>query len=189
LCLTHLSENTNITRKGGIATPLIVHWPAGIKARGELRTQVGNVIDIMPTIVEITKANYPADYKGKKIHHQAGMSLVPAFFNRPVKREAIFWEHEMNRAVRTDRWKLVSAGKLMDGGYGLWKNYKQGSWELYDMHNDPAESIDLSGQHPDIADSLKNMWNDWARSVNVYPTPWKEIKQPVQPIYVDPILK
>jgi arylsulfatase A-like enzyme len=186
---TPFRKYKHYTHEGGIATPLIVHWPAGIKARGELRTQVGNVIDIMPTVIELSNAKYPAEYKGVKIHAEAGVSLVPAFANKSIKREAIFWEHEMNRAVRTDKWKLVSSGTLMDGGYGLWKNYQKGPWELYDMQNDPAESRDVSAQHPEILKRMKNMWDDWAKSAWVYPTPWQEIKQPVQPLYVDPILK
>jgi arylsulfatase A-like enzyme len=177
------------THEGGIATPLIVHWPAGIKAKGEIRTQFGNVIDLMPTIIELAKAKYPVDYNGIKIKPTSGISLVPAFSNKILKREAIFWEHEMNRAVRTAKWKLVSTGNVMDGGYGLWKNYQKGNWELYDMINDPAELRDLSAQYPDIAKKMEDMWEDWAKAIGVYPTPWQEFKQSVQPLYVDPILK
>jgi len=57
------------------------------------------------------------------------------------------------------------------------------------MQHDPAESIDVSAQYPDITKNMKNLWEDWAKTVGVYPTPWQELKQPVQPLYVDPILK
>ena len=177
------------THEGGIATPLIVHWPAVIKSKGQLRKQTGNVIDIMPTIIELAKTKYPAEYKGVKINSVAGISLVPAFSNRELNREAIFWEHEMNRAVRTKKWKLVSSGKLMDGGYGLWKYYQKGPWELYDMEKDPAESKDLSAQHPEILEKMAKMWDNWANKVPVYPTPWQELKKTAFSQYVDPILK
>ena len=122
--------------EGGIATPLIIHWPSVIKSTGELRDQVGNVIDIMPTLLELAGAEYPQSFNGHKITSLAGISLVPAFKNQPLSRKFLFWEHEMNRAVRMGNWKLVSSGKLMDGGYGLWKSYQNGKWELYDLASD-----------------------------------------------------
>ncbi len=85
----------------------------------------------MPTLADLAGATYPKTYNGQPITPVAGVSLVPSFSNQPLNRTAIFWEHEMNRAVRMARWKLVSTGDLMDGGYGRWKYYRNGPWELY----------------------------------------------------------
>lgn len=172
--------------EGGIAAPLIVHWPAGITSPGEYRDQIGNVIDIMPTLVELTGANYPITFNGQSITPAAGVSLVPSFVNHPMNCDAICWEHEMNRAVRSGKWKLVSAGGMIDGGYGKWKYYINGPWELYDMENDPTELNDLSAKYPDQAARLLQIWQSWAKKVSVYPTPWKT-QERVQMRYIDPL--
>lgn len=171
--------------EGGIATPLIIHWPSGIESAGELRDQVGNVIDIMPTLLELAGAEYPQFYDGHRTTSLAGISLVPALKNQMLKRRILFWEHEMNRAVRMGNWKLVSTGRLMDGGYGLWKTYQNGVWELYDLASDRSELKDLSGQYPDIVSMMSAYWEEWAKEARVLPAPWKEAKQPVRSVYVD----
>jgi arylsulfatase len=171
--------------EGGIAAPLIVHWPAGIAGSGEYRDQVGNVIDIMPTLVELAGAKYPGTFNGQSITPEAGVSLVPSFANHALQRDAICWEHEMNRAVRSGKWKLVSPGGMMDGGYGKWKYYINGPWELYDMENDPTELTDLSAKFPDQVARLRQIWENWAKEVPVHPTPWKK-RERVQMHYIDP---
>lgn len=171
--------------EGGIATPLIIHWPSGIESAGELRDQTGNVIDIMPTLLELAGAEYPQFYDGHRTTSLAGISLVPALKNQMLKRRILFWEHEMNRAVRMGNWKLVSTGRLMDGGYGLWKTYQNGVWELYDLASDRSELKDLSGQYPDIVSMMSACWEEWAKEARVLPAPWKEAKQQVRNVYVD----
>ncbi len=116
-------ENTPFKRykhfnhEGGIATPLIVHWPAGIADQGALRQQVGHVIDIGPTCAELAGATYPKQRKGLPIPPMEGRSLVPAFANQPITREALFWEHEGNAAVRVADWKLVRATGKAPGNF------------------------------------------------------------------------
>jgi len=78
--------------EGGISTPLIAHWPSRIKARGKLRAQSGHLVDIMATCVDIAGAKYPSEYEGNRIIPMEGRSLVPAFDNKPIEREAIYWE-------------------------------------------------------------------------------------------------
>lgn len=148
-------------QEGGISTPLIVQWPAVIKAHGELRKQLGHVIDIMATCVDVSNANYPKEYKGNKIKPIEGKSLVPAFKNKPIQHEALYWEHEGNRAVRTEKWKLVAEDKK--------------PWELYDMKADRTELHDLSAKYPDEVKKLEAMWNAWAQRCNVLPIdPWDQ---------------
>ncbi len=150
---TPLRRYKHYNHEGGSATPLIAYWPAGIKAQGELRHQPGHVIDIMATCVDLARATYPEKLDGQAIQPMEGRSLVPAFANRPLQREALYWEHEGNRAVRVGDWKLVAI--------------KGGPWELYDLKADRTELNDLSAEMPDKVNALSTLWNAWADRANV----------------------
>jgi arylsulfatase len=144
--------------EGGIASPLIVHWPKRIKDGGALRHEPGHVIDIMATCVELAGAEYPSRCRGREIQALEGRSLLPVFQGRSIDREAIYWEHEGNRAVRRGKWKLVAKGR-------------KGPWELYDMAADRTETNDLAGVHPDRVKEMAAMWQAWAERTNVLPWP------------------
>jgi arylsulfatase A-like enzyme len=144
--------------EGGISSPLIVHWPAGIAAKGELRSQPGHLIDIMATCVDVGGAVYPKAFHGKDITPMEGRSLRPAFAGKPVEREALFWEHEGNAAVRVGDDKLVRFGK-------------GGAWELYDMKTDRTELHNLAAAQPDKAKALAEKWQTWAERAHVVPYP------------------
>ena len=146
--------------EGGISTPLIAHWPSRIKSRGKLRHQSGHLIDIMATCVDISGATYPPEYKGNKIIPMEGRSLVPAFDNRPIQREAIYWEHEGNRAIRKGKWKLVSR--------------HPGKWELYDLEADRTELNNLAQKYTRTVEQLKAMYESWAARCGVQPWPVKK---------------
>ncbi len=139
--------------EGGTSSPLIAHWPDRIRAKGELRRQPGHVIDIMATCVDVSGASYP----GAPITPLEGRSLVPAFTDQPIEREAIYWEHEGNRAIRRDNWKLVSK-------HG-------GPWELYDLEADRTELEDLSSDEPEAVAKLTGMYDAWAERCGVQPWP------------------
>ncbi len=162
-------ENTPFRRykhynhEGGIATPLIAHWPNGIQAKGELRQQPGHVIDIMATCLDVGDAAYPEEINGRELVLPEGRSLVPAFANQPIEREAIFWEHEGNAAIRVGDWKLVRLGR-------------QGAWELYDLKADRTELDDLADEKPEFVIRLTSQWHAWAQRAHVKPYPAK--KQP-----------
>ena len=113
---------------GGVSSPLIVHWPAQIPqtSRGQLRRQPGHLIDIMATSLDVAGAKYPSEFAGNKITPLEGKSLIPAFADKAIEREAIFWEHEGNKAVLVHPWKLVS-------------QHPKG-WELYNLDLDRAET-------------------------------------------------
>ncbi|MBE9663978.1 arylsulfatase [Mucilaginibacter myungsuensis] len=167
---TPLRMYKHYMHEGGISTPLIVHWPAGLKAKGEMRNLPGHEMDIMPTILDITKTAYPKTYNGKDIIPVEGKSMVPTFTNQEVKREAIFWDHEMNRAVRMGKWKLVSEADLKG------KTYKSHPWELYDITTDRAELNDLAAQHPDLVKKMSDMWDAYAKRTNILPAPWTKVE-------------
>ncbi len=141
--------------EGGIASPLVVHWPAGISAKGEFRTHPTHLIDLMATALDIGDATYPANFSGNTITPLEGVSMAPAFDNKPLDREAIYWEHEGNRAVRMGKWKLVSA--------------HPSGWELYDMDADRTETNDLMPTYPETARKMIEMYTDWAKARNVLP--------------------
>lgn len=140
--------------EGGIATPLIAHWPAKIKDHGKFRDQPAHVIDIMATLVDVTGGGYPKFAGGKEILPYEGKSLLPAFDDKPLDRDTIYWEHEGNAAIRQGDWKLVRLGA---------KN----PWELYDLAKDRTESNDLVEAKPDLAKHLEEKWLTWAKRCNV----------------------
>jgi arylsulfatase len=151
---TPLREYKHWVHEGGIATPLIAHWPRGITAKNELRTQPGHLIDIFATCIELAGVKKrPAEAPPLE-----GKSLVPAFANRPIERDAIYWEHEGNRAIRVGDMKLVARG---------W----EGKWELYDLATDRIESRDLSTKQPELAKNLAAKWEAWAERCHVLPRP------------------
>ncbi|NQV24995.1 MAG: arylsulfatase, partial [Rhodopirellula sp.] len=106
---TPFREYKHFVHEGGISTPLIAHWPAGIKRHGELEHQPGHLIDIMATCVDVSGADYPKTVKDNDIKPLEGVSLLPAFSSHSLNRkQPLFWEHEGNRAVRDGNWKLVA---------------------------------------------------------------------------------
>jgi arylsulfatase len=135
--------------EGGIATPLIVHWPAKIVAKGELRRAVAHVIDLAPTILQLAGGRWPTEHDGIVLPPAPGRNLSTAF-SRDVKidRPLLWWFHQGNKAIRVDDWKLVAAGN--------------GPWELYDLHRDRAENHDLAGQHPEKVSELQQLWQNTA---------------------------
>ncbi|WP_339716044.1 arylsulfatase [uncultured Kriegella sp.] len=151
----------NWVHEGGISTPFIVHWPNGIEDKGTMRHQRGHVMDIMATCLEISGATYPTENNGHSIKALQGISLVPSFRNNGLDRkEPLFWEHEGNRAVIRDRWKLVSA---YPGSWSSMMEFENhGNWELYDLEIDRTETNNLAAQFPEIVEELSKDWKHWA---------------------------
>ena len=145
---TPFRKHKHWTHEGGISTPLIAHWPAGITRKGQLESTPGHLIDLMATAVDLSKTTYPANVKPME-----GRSLVPLFTGGKIQREAIYWEHEGNRAVRMGDWKMVAEhGK---------------PWELYNIAEDRSEQHDLSQQEPDRVKQMTAMYDAYARRANV----------------------
>ena len=151
-------KSKRYTHEGGIATPLIVHWPNGIEARGEWRSQPAHVIDLMPTCLDAAGVSPPATRGGLPAPPLAGTSLVPAFRGEPLDRDTLFWEHEGNAAVRIGDLKLVRTGR-------------DGSWELYDLAADRTEQHDLAAERPADLARLAATWEAWAERVRAEPAP------------------
>lgn len=131
--------------EGGIATPFIAHWPAGIKARGELRRDPVHLIDVVPTLLELTGASKPTTLKGHDVPPAPGRSLVPAFArDGAVRHDYLWWLHDHHRALRAGDWKIVALAK--------------GEWELYDLSRDRGEANDLAARHPEKVRDLAAKW-------------------------------
>ena len=148
------------TEEGGIATPFIVRWPDGVQSHGRIdRQQVGSVIDLMPTLLDVASAPYPHQRNGSDVLPPEGKSLVSAFSGHSVVRGPLFWEHEGNRAVRAGDWKLVAAHAE--------------KWQLYNLAEDRTELNDLAGKHPEKAEELRSLYDAWAKRCGVEPWPIK----------------
>jgi arylsulfatase len=146
--------------EGGIVSPLIAHWPAGILDRGSLRREMTHVVDLLPTCMELAGARYPDKYNGNKTEGLQGLSLVPTFKDRPLDRDTIYFEMNGNRAIRTEKWKAVAKEGLgRDLRYRIELPIDQ--WELYDMQNDRTETRNLAAKHPDVLREMVRQWEQW----------------------------
>ncbi len=133
--------------EGGIATPLIVHWPAGIRARGELRHDVGHVIDFVPTLLDLAGGTAGDAWNGVKAPPLPGRSLAPAFArNHSVPREFLYFNHDNNHALRLGDWKLVA------------RRPDTNTWELYDLGRDRGETVNLAAREPERARTMAAKW-------------------------------
>jgi arylsulfatase len=150
------------TAEGGIATPFIAHWPKVIKGQDVNTTDYAHIIDVMATCVDVSGATYPTDFNENEIRPMEGKSLVPLFDNKAMDDERlIFWEHRGNTAVRKGDWKLV---KLTDGYIENPDEY-----QLFNLKEDRTESENVIEKHPEIADELRQAYDDWAERVGVEP--------------------
>ena len=153
LCNTPFRRHKTWVHEGGISTPLIVSWPKGIAAKGELRRAPGHVVDLVPTILDVAGGRAPAVRDGKPVPAAPGKSLVPAFAeDGAIARDSIWWLHEGNRALRVGDWKIVAAGK-------------DAAWELYDLSSDRSETKNLAAANPD---KVKELAARWARQLEEY---------------------
>lgn len=158
---TPFREYKHYVHEGGISTPLIMHWPEKISAKGKLTPQVGHVIDLMPTILDVAGVAYPEKRNGVKVNPVNGKSLTPVLGGEVFSREPLFFEHEANRAVIDGDWKLVSKGTKV-------APYTS-DWELYNLRDDRTETKNLVTSNPDKAKEMEQLWDNWAKNNHVYP--------------------
>lgn len=135
--------------EGGIRTPFIAWWPGRVPA-DTLTREVGHIMDLMPTLSELSGVAYPEVYNGHEILPVEGKSLLPVLEGGTrAGHDALFWEYAGNRAMRAGDWKLVW-DKLVE------------EWELYDLSEDATETQNLAAQYPAKRDSLVQAWAKWA---------------------------
>ncbi|WP_406695035.1 arylsulfatase [Singulisphaera sp. Ch08] len=150
---TPFRHNKQSNHEGGIATPLIAWWPGTIRQAGELTHEIGHIVDILATCLDIADIPYPSHFSGRNVRPLAGKSLLPIF--RGGQREGhemLGWATAGARAVRMGRWKLVSS--------------KLGPWELYDMEADRTELNDLSKEQPDRVQVMAKAFEEWRQTAS-----------------------
>ena len=151
--------------EGGIATPLVARWPAVIKHHGAITHEPGHIIDLMATCVDVAGATYPTEHDGHAITPLEGKNLRPILEGRTrtgaAAHQALFWEHEGNRAVRQGQWKLVL-------------KHPDTAWELYDLAADRTELHNLAAQYPDRVAAMADLYDGWATRVGA--VPWREAR-------------
>lgn len=144
--------------EGGIATPLIAHWPKGIPAKNEIRHQVGHLIDLMPTFAEVAGAEYPKTYDDHEILPMEGRSMVPGFASDDDGERLLIWEHLGNAAIRRGDWKLVRLNPRTP-------------WKLYNMAKDRSEMHDLAQERAELVAELAALWEKHAHRTLIFPLP------------------
>lgn len=151
------------THLGGVADPLIISWPARITARGELRHQFVHVVDLFPTLLEISGTKRPSHHQGHAQKPLEGQSVVATFGDsKAATRKEQYFELAGNRAFFEDPWRLVAR-------HERGKPFEEDHWELYDLSSDPNELVDLAAQKPDVVKRLREKFDLAARTYGVYP--------------------
>ena len=150
MCNTPLRLYKQYAHEGGSSTPMIAHWPRGIRQRGKITGYTSHLVDIMPTVIELAGAKYPQQRDGEKVLALEGVSLVSALQGEPQRGDhPIFWEFSGNHAVRAGNWKLVAE--------------RSKEWELYDLSRDRSETRDLSAEMPGRVKKLAGLYDNWAK--------------------------
>lgn len=149
--------------EGGVSTPFIVYAPGKVQPNTFQHTPA-HVIDIQPTLLDLAGVVYPAEFKGNALIRQEGLSLKAAFDGKPyVGHDAIYWEHQGNRAVRKGDWKIVSF-------------FPENRWELYNLKEDRTELHNVASQHPEKLQELIALYDTWASRAGV--VEWATLPKP-----------
>ncbi len=154
-CNTPFREYKRNQHEGGISTPLIAHWPAGIREPGTITQQPGHLVDIMATCLDLAGVEYPSMWQGQPVGPPRGRSLLPILAGRQREPhdELFFTFYGTHNALRKGDWKLVNK----DGG----------PWELYNLDADRTEQHDLSETEASRLAGMQQRWEQWARAMEV----------------------
>lgn len=143
----------NYSHEGGICTPMIAYWKNGIENPGRISERIGHFIDIMPTLMDVSGAQYPTEIRGQNVHRYAGESFAPVLKDNGQERsKPIFFQWSRGKAVIYNNWKLVS--------------WRDGGWELYDLSTDKTETNNLAATNPEIVKQYEKMYEEWISMVN-----------------------
>jgi arylsulfatase len=169
------------TTRGGTAEPMIVHWPAAIDARGEIRTQFTHVIDVMPTVLDLLDMETPASINGVAQAPLEGVSFAATFANpdEVLQREAQYFEMVGRRAIYHDGWRAYAPWAF--GQELLPDDLEDPKWMLFNIDEDFSESTDVAGQYPEKLEELKELWWERARRFNVLPLDGRGVVRQAEP--------
>jgi arylsulfatase len=171
---TPFRRHKSWVHEGGIASPLIVHWPRGIAARGELRHAPGHFVDVLPTVVELAGGRPGTVLNAPDTPPLPGRSFAAALAQDcALPRDCIFFHHLDNCALRVGDRKLVRAGK-------------EAPWELYDLATDRCEQHDLAAAQPEKVQELAARWEkleaDYRKQAGPLPPEEKQRKKKQKPV-------
>jgi len=150
--------------EGGISSPLIAHWPAGLTAEpGSITPQVGHLVDFMATAIDLAGTEYPSEWPDTELEPLQGKSLVPILKGETREpHDFLFFRYEHNRALRRGDWKIV--------------NHRGSRWELYDLETDGTELHDRAADRPELVEELASIWHKTAVDLGHLPP---KLTQPV----------
>ncbi len=153
--------------QGGVCDPMVVHWPAGIAAKGEVRHQYHHATDIVPTILEVCDVTMPDVYNGAVQNPLSGVSMRSSFdaADAPTAKHTQYYEMFGNRGIWHDGWKAVTEHGPMSGRGG----FEDDRWQLFHTDVDRAEAVDLAEQEPEKLQELIDLWFEEAQANNVLP--------------------
>ncbi|MBA2115179.1 Arylsulfatase [Planctomycetes bacterium FF15] len=136
--------------EGGISSPLIAHWPTGLKTKpGAITDQPAHLIDFMATCVDLGKTEYPSSWPKRKLEPLQGLSLTPILAGETRQpHEFLYFHFANNRAIRQGKWKVVT--------------HRASQWELYDTEKDGTELNDLADEYPQRVKELSQLWHKTA---------------------------
>lgn len=153
--------------EGGIATPAVVHWPEGIKGTpGSIVRDPAHIIDILPTLADISNTSIPGHWPGRELNPVAGISFAPTFKNQPLEERDLYLQFNKDRALRRGDWKLVS--------------FREQPWELYHISQDRTEIYDVVDEYPEIALELAERWYKMATYIDKSPIQHRSVLSPTE---------
>ena len=153
--------------EGGIRNPAIIHYPNGIKNNNAWINEPCHIIDIMPTILDIAKIEYPVTFQNRQLLPLEGHSLAPHLVGENIGHRQLFQEHVGNRAFFDGYYKLVTKTISFSDG-----SSPSNQLELYNLENDPCELINLADSKPDKVKQMMKSWNEKAHMVATSERPW-----------------
>ncbi len=165
---TPFSYYKMFVHEGGISTPFIMHWPAGIHSPGRIFNETyAHIMDIMPTCMEVAKAKYPDHYDDRSITPTEGVSLLSTLDSVSAPKRLLIFEHAGHPAVREGDWKLVSS----ENAFEVMTLKRDTKYHLYNIARDRSETTDLAEAYPDLRYQLHiKMLNEFRRTF-VLPKP------------------
>jgi len=158
--------------RGGQQDALVVYWPEGIKAKGEIRSQYHHISDIAPTIMEATGIEFPEEYHGIPQQPFTGIAMNYSFDapDAPNAKKRQYYEMFGNRAIWVDGWKAVTLhANRMPWEINMVLPFEEDVWELYNVVEDFSESTDLAEEYPEKLEELKALFEEEAWANQVYP--------------------
>jgi len=152
------------THAGGHTVPFILSWPEGVAGRGELRRQYAHVVDLLPTLLDLTGVEAPTERHGEPLIPMAGRTFAPTLADpdHPDTRTEQVYEMVGHRGYYRDGWEVVTRHRPLTP-------IDDAEWELYDLRSDPTELTDLAREHPDKVAELAAAWEAAARAEQIYP--------------------